>query len=83
MEKQRRYRAIGLSEELRRQGRYQRWLARRVGVHEVTLSLAANGHRTIPEELANRIAEVLDVPFFVLFELTDVSKNLTDRITAA
>lgn len=73
------YRAIGLRETLKLQGRKARWLAQKVGVHEALLSHAMSGNRTIDATAANRISELLGVPFFVLWELSDGVKMSSAR----
>ena len=42
-------------------------------------SLMANGKRTFPEDVARRVAELLQVPFFVLFEIPSGTKYVHKR----
>jgi transcriptional regulator with XRE-family HTH domain len=65
------YRATGLQATLKTQGRKARWLAEKVGVHESLLSKAMKGQRTINAETAAKIADLLGVPFFVLWKSPD------------
>lgn len=82
MENTKRYRATGLAETLRDQGRHHRWLARKLGIHESIVSRVVSGERTVSEERAARISELVMVPLFLIFELTDVSKEATSRSVA-
>lgn len=66
---QRRYVATHLGDVLEAQGRKQRWLAERVGVSGAYISLVIAGERTVDRETGERIAELLDVPLFLLFSL--------------
>lgn len=70
------YRATGLQATLKTQGRKARWLAEKVGVHESLLSKAMKGQRTINAETAAKIADLLGVPFFVLWRSPD-GDNMT------
>ena len=65
----RRYIATHLGDVLETQGRKQRWLAERVGVSGAYISLVIAGERTVDREMGERIAELLDVPLFLLFSL--------------
>lgn len=82
MEQHKRYRATGLAQTLQEQGRHQRWLARKLGVHESMVSRIVAGERPASEMQAQRISELLMVPLFLLFELTNVSNKHTERIPA-
>lgn len=75
METNRRLRATALEDTIKAQGRHQRWLARQIGISESHLSRVVAGERTLPEEQANRIAELLMVPLFLVFTLSDESKT--------
>lgn len=44
------------------QGRKQRWLADRLGVHESEVSRYMNGSKPMPVELVQQAAEILGVP---------------------
>lgn len=65
----RRYVATHLGDVLDSQGRKQRWLAARIGVSGGYISLIIAGERTVDREMGERIAALLDVPFFLLFKL--------------
>lgn len=78
-----RYRATALSQVLKDQGRHQRWLASRVGMTEATLSRVVNGISRVERGNAERIAVVLGVPLFLIFELADGSKTNADGRNAA
>ena len=78
MKEQPRFKATeGLATTLVTQGRKQRWLANQLGISDGQMSRVLSGEKTMPEELANKAASLLQVPFFLLFELTDVSNNVT------
>lgn len=53
---------------LEAQGRRQDWLAEKVGISPSLLNRAMSGTRTIDRDTAERIADALEVPFFVLFD---------------
>ncbi len=83
MEQRTRYQSTNLDRVLADQGRKQRWLARRVGVSESLVSMLISGERTISADMAERIAAALDVPLFLLFELSVSSESLpTEAIPA-
>ena len=63
-----RYRAHGLTETIDAQGRRRDWVAAQAGIGAPLLSHLEKGRRTVSGEPAQRIASVLQVPFFVLFE---------------
>jgi plasmid maintenance system antidote protein VapI len=52
------------------QGRRQTWLAAKLGVHKSLITHIVVGRRTVDRQTGERIAELLDVPFFVLFDLS-------------
>lgn len=81
MDESTQFRATGLHDTLRTQGRKARWLAEKAGVSESLLSHAMKGRRTVNATAANRIAELLGVPFFVLWELSDGDKS-SPRVVA-
>lgn len=66
---ERRYRATHLGEVLLEQGRKRSWLAERAGVTGSYVTMIIAGERTVDQVLGERIAALLDVPFFLLFEL--------------
>ncbi len=78
-----RYRTNRIGPVLREQGRKQRWLADRVGVHESIVSDWVKGKRTVDAHRAGLIAEILGVPFSLLFDRSFVSLNVTEVATAA
>jgi transcriptional regulator with XRE-family HTH domain len=84
MKQESRYRATALDQTIRAQGRRQRWLAAQVGVSESHLSRIVSGEREAPESLARRLSEVLTVPLFLVFSLSDDSYLLqpTEAIPA-
>lgn len=83
MEDEQRYDATLLTQFLRDQGRKQRWLAERLGVHESLVSEWVNGHRSISEHRARQIAAILGVPFYLLFPVTKETENVTSEAIAS
>ena len=75
----RRYRATHLGAVLECQGRKQCWLAERIGVSGGYVSLIIAGERTVDREQGERIAALLDVPFFLLFSLGRQSNTFSRR----
>jgi len=75
----RRYRATHLGDVLESQGRKQRWLAERIGVSGGYVSLIVAGERTVDRATGERIAALLDVPFFLLFALGSPSNTFSQR----
>ena len=73
----RRYVATHLGDVLESQGRKQRWLAERIGVSGGYVSLIIAGERTVDREMGERIATLLDVPFFLLFSLGQQSHSFS------
>lgn len=74
-----RYDATLLAQVLRDQGRKQRWLASAIGTHESLVSEWVNGRRTIGERRARQIADILGMPFYLLFPVTDVTESVTSQ----
>lgn len=70
-----RYRSTNLALVIREQGRFQKWLAQQLGVSESFVSKVVLGHRTLGRVQAERVAQILGVPFFVLFELHEGNGN--------
>jgi transcriptional regulator with XRE-family HTH domain len=70
--------ATHLGDVLESQGRKQRWLAERIGVSGGYVSLIIAGERTVDRETGERIAALLDVPFFLLFAL-GVQSNIISQ----
>ncbi|KKN76975.1 hypothetical protein LCGC14_0364670 [marine sediment metagenome] len=52
---------------LAKQGRSRRWLADKIGMHEVTLSKILNGKNPLTSEIKKKIANALDIPIDILF----------------
>jgi transcriptional regulator with XRE-family HTH domain len=79
-----RYLATNLGATLDHQGRTGRWLANRLGVSESLISKVLKGERTIDGGFAEKIAFVIDVPLFLLFELHERSdlQSPTEAIPA-
>jgi transcriptional regulator with XRE-family HTH domain len=71
------YRARGLPELLQQQGRKQRWLAEQSKLSESHLSRVITGERLVDKATAERVAGVLNVPLFLIFEFTGRSENLS------
>jgi transcriptional regulator with XRE-family HTH domain len=74
-----RYRARGLDQLLKREGRKQRWLANEVGISEALLSYIVSGERTASEKVAEAIAEALGKSLFLIFESTSVDQFDLER----
>lgn len=55
-----------IGDVLTAQGRRQDWLAERVGVSPAAVNRWVKGSRTVDIETARRIAEILDVPLFLV-----------------
>jgi transcriptional regulator with XRE-family HTH domain len=77
-EEEQRYRATHLGEVLEEQGRKRSWLAERAGVTGSYVTMIVSGERTVDQVLGERIAALLDVPFFLLFELRDRSNSFME-----
>lgn len=75
MSTEERYDATLLAKYLRDQGRKQRWLAERIGTHESLVSEWVNGRRTIGRRRAEQVAQVLNLPFYLLFPVANESEN--------
>lgn len=71
MEITQRFRATHLEEVLATQGRTKAWLGRQIGVHRSMAVHIAKGRRNVDLKTGERVAALLGVPFFVLFELSD------------
>jgi transcriptional regulator with XRE-family HTH domain len=74
-----RYTATYLGDVLETQGRKQRWLAERIGVSGGYVSLIIGGERSVDRDTGERIAALLDVPFFLLFSLGKQSTSISHR----
>lgn len=57
------------------QGRKKEWVARQAGVHPSYISHALAGRSTFDEDVSNRVALALGVPFFVIFDASDDPNN--------
>jgi hypothetical protein len=66
-----RYVATNLADVIAVQGRRRNWLAERAGVSESLLSKIISGTKTADRVLGERIADLLGVPFGVLFEFRE------------
>lgn len=77
-----RYRATNLGEVMQAQGRRQTWLAAQLGVHKSLITHILKGRRSVARDSGERIASLMGVPFFVLFELSDET-NLSPEGEAA
>lgn len=75
MKETERYRATMLSEILKNQGRHQRWLSQRLGVHESYLSRVISGEKSLSRDQAELAAGLLQVPLLLAFELLQGSKT--------
>jgi transcriptional regulator with XRE-family HTH domain len=78
-----RYVSTNLAAVLEAQGRMRRWLAERVGVSESLISKVLARTKTVDQALGERIADVLGVPFSVLFEFHErnTSDSRTERVS--
>lgn len=77
------FQAVRLDEVLMAQGRKQRWLAGQIGVSEGHLSHVIRGKRSVNEQVGRRIAELVQVPFPLLFRFTDGNDSLSREEEAA
>jgi hypothetical protein len=78
-----RFYATNLEETIREQGRTKRWVASRAGFSESMLGHVIARRKTIGFQAAERIATSLAVPFFLLFESTDVDQSSPNQEQAA
>jgi len=67
-EKGLRYTGTKIRETLHAQGRRQDWLAFQLGVSPATVNRWIKGGRSIDHTNAVKVAQILGVPFFLLFE---------------
>ena len=70
MEDTTRYYGTRLADVVAAQGRRRDWLANEVGVHRSFITHIAAGRRTVDHQTASKIASVLQVPFFLIFDLS-------------
>lgn len=61
--------ATKLHEVIERQGRRRTWMAQELGIHPSLITAYARRHRTCPRDRAERIAQLLGVPLFLVFDL--------------
>jgi transcriptional regulator with XRE-family HTH domain len=64
-----RYTGTKIREVLRQQGRRQDWLAEQLGVTPATVNRWIHGSRSVDPASARRVSEILDVPFYLLFDV--------------
>lgn len=76
-----RYTGTKMGKLLRSRGIRFDWFAAQVGVSKAAVTRWINGDRTIGRAHAERAAEVLDVPFDLLFEspIGDTNEPIGDR----
>lgn len=79
----RRFRATHLEDVLESQGRSKAWLGRQIGVHRSMVVHIAKGRRPVDERTGERVASLLGVPFFVLFELSDGGELVSHETATA
>lgn len=72
-----RYHATNLGSVLTAQGRRYDWLADQIGVHKSLVTHLLKGRRTVDLETATKIADILQTPLFLLFELSNDSKSVS------
>lgn len=79
-----RYLATNLGRTLEHQGRTGRWLAHSLDVSESLISKVLKRERSIDGALADRIALIIGVPLFLLFELHDrsIEESQVEQIPA-
>lgn len=62
------------------QGRTQSWIASRISVSRFLMSHIVAGRRAINVDQADEVAEILGLPLFLLFDVTDDTKKMTTGI---
>lgn len=84
MDTTQRFVATHLDDVLKQQGRSRVWLARRIGVSPSLMQFICTGRRTASAEVVRDVEAALGVPFFLMFESTEVSRMATavERQTA-
>lgn len=65
-----RFRATTLREVVESQGRKASWVAERAKISRFLMSHIMSGRRTVTRDTGEAIADAINVPFFVLFELS-------------
>lgn len=68
------YSGARIKQILEHQGRRQEWLAERTGRSKFDVSRFLSGARRMPDEFAERSAELLDVPLELLAETQEPSE---------
>lgn len=66
-----RYRANAVADTVRAQGRSVAWLARQLGMSRPYTSDIVHGRIVVRRDVAERIAALLGMAFFVAFEVSD------------
>lgn len=69
------YLATNLERVIEEQGRQKKWIADKVGVAPSMITMYAKRQRMVPPDRAERIAELLGVPLFFAFEMTESKKR--------
>lgn len=82
MRETRRYTATNLRSVLREQERTVAWLARKCGVSVTLMHYIAHRQRTASHQVAQRAADVLNVPLFLLFDFTDENIDTASEMEA-
>jgi plasmid maintenance system antidote protein VapI len=77
MEITKRYQATELETVITEQGRLRQWVAEQSGVHPSLITHLLARRRTVSQEVAERIAQALGVPLFLIFKLPEGSETLT------
>ncbi len=70
---------ITIKTVLDQQGRRQDWLANQVGVSPATVNRWMKGTRTVDIERARRIAVILGVPFYLLWNIPEGTNSAPNR----
>lgn len=73
-----RYLALDLQRHIDNRGVFKRWLADRLGMSSGQMSHIVSRRRTVCESDARLLAELLQVEFFLAFELVKASKTLVE-----
>lgn len=66
----RRYTAKAVHETIREQGRTVVWLAGKLGFSRQYTNDLVHGKFTVRHEVAQRVSDLLDVPLFLLFDVS-------------
>lgn len=76
------YTATKFGDLMEAQGRKARWVAGQAGISESHLSRIVSGERRISEQLATRLASIIQVPLFLAFDFTSVNESALERSAA-